>query len=53
VYTLFGSPLLLPTRQNLFCPLVLQFCRGKNIKDNKKNMAFLLVEIRRAIQRDS
>jgi hypothetical protein len=29
-------------RQNLFCPPVLRFCRRKNIKHNKKNMAFLL-----------
>jgi hypothetical protein len=29
--------------QNLFCPLVLRFCRWKNIKDNKKNMVLLLV----------
>jgi hypothetical protein len=29
--------------QNLFHPPVLQFCRRKHIKDNKKNMAFLLV----------
>jgi hypothetical protein len=29
--------------QNLFHPLVLQVCGRKNRKDNKKNMAFLLV----------
>jgi hypothetical protein len=32
-----------PFRQNLFRPPVLQFCRRKNIKDNKRNMVFLLV----------
>jgi hypothetical protein len=41
VYTLFGpslppAPTPLNSRQNLFCPLVLQFCWGENI-------AFLLV----------
>jgi hypothetical protein len=29
--------------QNLFCPLVLQVCRRKIIRDNKKNTAFWLV----------
>jgi hypothetical protein len=33
-------PLPLAFKQNLVCSLVLQFCRRKNIKDNKKNMAF-------------
>jgi hypothetical protein len=28
--------------QNEFCPPVPQFCRRKNIKDVKRNMAFLL-----------
>jgi hypothetical protein len=41
------SPLpLVPTPdpgQRLFYPIVLQFCRRKNIKDSKRNMAFLLV----------
>jgi hypothetical protein len=64
VHTLFGpflppSPCPLPlrstlltSRQNLFCPL-LQFCWRENISNNKKGKAFLLVEIRIAIQRDS
>jgi hypothetical protein len=48
VYTLFGPPfpsiLCLPaSRQNLFCPLVLQFCWRENIRDNKKDIAFFLV----------
>jgi hypothetical protein len=42
----------LASRQNLICPL-LQFCWRVNISNNKKNKAFLLVEIRIAIQRDS
>jgi hypothetical protein len=41
MYTLFG-PLLTNSRQILFCPL-LQFCWRENIRDNKKNMAFLLI----------
>jgi hypothetical protein len=32
-----------PSKQNLFCPLVLQFCWRENISDNKKDIAFLLV----------
>jgi hypothetical protein len=64
VYALFGPflppapyPLLLPSspllpRQNLFCPF-LQFCWRIDISNNKKDIAFLLVEIRIAIQRDS
>jgi hypothetical protein len=64
VHTLFGpflppSPCPLPlrstlltSRQNLFCPL-LQFCWRENISNNKKGKAFLLVEIRIAVQRDS
>jgi hypothetical protein len=39
--------------QNLFYPLVLQFCRRKNIKNNKKSMTFLSFEIKRAIQGNS
>jgi hypothetical protein len=53
VHTVFGtslppapsslslSPISLTSRQNLFCPL-LQFF-GENIRDNKKDIAFLLV----------
>jgi hypothetical protein len=53
VHTLFGpflspTPCLLPLpytpltcRQNLFCPL-LQFCWRKDIRNNKKDTAFLL-----------
>jgi hypothetical protein len=29
-----------PLEQDLFCPLVLQFCRRKNRKDQMKNMKF-------------
>jgi hypothetical protein len=29
--------------QNLFCPLVLQICWRENIRDNKKDIVFLLV----------
>jgi hypothetical protein len=43
-------PLLTPSHhppltsgQNLFCPLVLQFCWRENVRDNKKGIAFLLV----------
>jgi hypothetical protein len=52
VYTLFAPPSPSPamsnfpsptSRQNLFCPPILWFHRRNNIKDNKKNMAFLLV----------
>jgi hypothetical protein len=62
VHTLFG-PFVLPapnplpltpgpltSRQNLFCPL-LQFCWRVDISNNKKDIAFLLVEIKVAIQR--
>jgi hypothetical protein len=42
VYTLFGPPLPSPP-QNLFCPLVYWFCWRENIRDNKKDIAFLLV----------
>jgi hypothetical protein len=38
-------------RQNLFCPF-LQFCWKIDISNNKKDKAFLLVEIWIAIQRD-
>jgi hypothetical protein len=34
-------PTLLASRQNLFCP-PLQFCWRENIRDNKKDIAFLL-----------
>jgi hypothetical protein len=40
----------LTSRQNLFCPF-LQFCWKVDISNNKKDIAFLLVEIRIAIQR--
>jgi hypothetical protein len=30
-----------PPGRTFFCSVVLQFCRTKTIKDNKKNMAFL------------
>jgi hypothetical protein len=30
----------LPPRQNLFCPLVPQFCWRENIKDNKRTVTF-------------
>jgi hypothetical protein len=50
------SPSLLSTpptsRQNLFCPF-LQFYWRVDMSNNKKDKAFLLVEIRIAIQRDS
>jgi hypothetical protein len=36
-------PNTLSPGQNLFCPPVLQFCRRRNIRDNKKSMVFLLV----------
>jgi hypothetical protein len=41
----------LSSRQNLFCPF-LQFCWSVDISNNKQDIAFLLVEIRIAIQRD-
>jgi hypothetical protein len=62
VHTLFGPSLpsaswslpvphtLLDSRQNLFCSL-LQFCWREDISNNKKDIAFLLIEIRIAIQR--
>jgi hypothetical protein len=41
VYIIWATPPRF--RQNLFCPLVLWFCWRENIRDNKKNIAFLLV----------
>jgi hypothetical protein len=41
-----------PSRQNLFCAF-LQFRWRVEISNNKKDIAFLLAEIRTAIQRDS
>jgi hypothetical protein len=63
VHILFGPflppsphPHLFPhpfaSMQNLFCPS-LQFCWREDITNNKKDKAFLLVEIRIAIQGDS
>jgi hypothetical protein len=42
-YPLFppSSPTPLTSRQNLFCPL-LQYCWRENIRDNKKDIIFLL-----------
>jgi hypothetical protein len=40
VYTLFGSP---SSPHLLFHPLVLWFCWRENIRDNKKDIVFLLV----------
>jgi hypothetical protein len=42
----------LASRQNLFCPF-LQFCCREDISNNKKDIVFLLVGIRIAVQRDS
>jgi hypothetical protein len=42
----------LASRQNLFCPF-LQFCWRVDMSNNKKDKAFLEVEIRIAIKRDS
>jgi hypothetical protein len=50
---LLPLPSLLTSRQNLFCPLVLQFFWKDSIRDNKKDIAFFLVWIKTAIQRDS
>jgi hypothetical protein len=52
---LFPGPSLPPpsplgSSQNLFCPY-LQFCWREDISNNKKDKAFLLVEIRIAIRR--
>jgi hypothetical protein len=33
----------LASRQNLFCPHLLQFCWRENIRDNKKDIVFFLV----------
>jgi hypothetical protein len=45
VYTLWGhlTPSTPASQQKLFCPLVLQFCWRENTRNNKKDMAFLLV----------
>jgi hypothetical protein len=37
------SALCFTSGPNLFCPLVLRFCWRENIRDNKKDIAFLLV----------
>jgi hypothetical protein len=42
----------LASKQNLFC-VFLQFCWRGEISNNKKSIAFLLVEIRTAIHGDS
>jgi hypothetical protein len=44
--TIPTPPLPQPFRKNLFCPPFLWFCRRKNIKDDKRNMAFLLVWVK-------
>jgi hypothetical protein len=44
-------PIILASSQKMFCPF-LQFC-WRDISNNKKDIAFLLVEIRIAIQRAS
>jgi hypothetical protein len=41
VWAISPPPIPLASRQNLFCPL-LKFCWKKNIRDNKKDIAFLL-----------
>jgi hypothetical protein len=41
---LTGANTLHPGK-DLFCPLVLQFCRRKKVKDKKKNMTFCLFKI--------
>jgi hypothetical protein len=54
-FSLLTPPLPSPplsSRQNLFCAF-LQFCWRVEINNNKKDKAFLLVEIWTAIQRDS
>jgi hypothetical protein len=55
VYTLFGPPHPLPPAAGRTCNTFLfsDFVEEKNIKDNKKDISFLLVEIKIAIQRDS
>jgi hypothetical protein len=45
-------PIPLAFRQNLFWPLI-QFCWREDISKNKKDIVFLLVEIRIVVQRDS
>jgi hypothetical protein len=47
-----SPPHALTSKQNLFYPF-LQFCWREDTSNNKKDKAFLLVEIRIAIQRDS
>jgi hypothetical protein len=37
-----GHPSPSASRQNMFPPLVLQFCWRENIRNNKKEIAFLL-----------
>jgi hypothetical protein len=63
VYTLFGPPLppasSLPSTSSLStslpgrtcCPL-LQFCWRENIRDNKKDIAFLLASTKIGVKRD-
>jgi hypothetical protein len=54
VYSLFGPPPPHPaSRQNLFCPPVLQFCWRENIRHNKKDTVFLLVWDKVSYKRDS
>jgi hypothetical protein len=44
VYIVWSTTLLpLNSGQNLLCPLVLWFCWRENIRDNKKDISFLLV----------
>jgi hypothetical protein len=52
VHTLFGPFLPLHPPQNRFC-ILLQFWWREDISNNKKDIAFLLVEIRIAMSRDS
>jgi hypothetical protein len=42
VHYLSHSPLPHISRKNLFCPLILQLCWRENIRNNKKNIMFLL-----------
>jgi hypothetical protein len=49
-FSLLPPPPSLPGRN---CSAFLQFCGRVEISNNKKDIAFLLVEIRAAIQRDS
>jgi hypothetical protein len=41
-HALLYPPTPITSRQNIFC-LLLQFCWRENIRDNQKNIAFLLV----------